>query len=43
MLDFCTKNLNSFSVPRKIVIMETLPRTKMAKLDFMAMSDPVPR
>ena len=43
VLDFCKQNLNSFSVPRKIVIMDTLPRTKMAKLDFMSMSDPVPR
>lgn len=43
VLDFCVANLNSFSVPRKIVIMEALPRTKMAKLDFMSMSDPVPR
>lgn len=43
VLDFCVANLNSFSVPRKIVIMDALPRTKMAKLDFMSMSDPVPR
>lgn len=43
VLDFCVKNLNKFSVPRKIVIMDSLPRTKMAKLDFMSMSDPVPR
>ena len=43
VLVFCKQNLNSFSVPRKIVIMDTLPRTKMAKLDFMSMSDPVPR
>lgn len=44
VLAFCEENLeNKFSVPRKIVIMDTLPRTKMAKLDFMSMSDPVPR
>lgn len=39
VLRFCTENFESFSVPRKIVIMDALPRTKLAKLDFMAMSD----
>lgn len=42
ILAFCEANLDKFSVPRKIVFMENLPRTKMDKLDFMAMSDPVP-
>ncbi len=39
VLRFCTENFESFSVPRKIVIMDALPRTKLAKLDFMTMSD----
>ncbi len=42
ILEFCQNNLNSFSVPRKIVIMDAMPRTKMAKLDFLAMTDPLP-
>lgn len=36
---FCKKNLARFSCPRKIEIMESLPRTKMAKIDFMKLSD----
>lgn len=43
ILDFCEKNLDRFSVPRKIVFLDALPRTKMDKIDFMAMSDPVPQ
>ncbi len=42
VLDFCKKNLDPFSVPRKIVFLDNLPRTKLDKLDFMTMSDPVP-
>ena len=36
---YCKKNLAKFSCPRKIEIMESLPRTKMAKVDFMKLSD----
>lgn len=36
---FCKKNLAKFSCPRKIEIMDSLPRTKMAKIDFMKLSD----
>lgn len=42
ILKFCEENLDKFSVPRKIVFLDNLPRTKMDKLDFMTMSDPVP-
>ena len=42
ILDYCEANFNRFSVPRKIVFMQALPRTKMDKMDFLAMSDPVP-
>ncbi|MGN1117003.1 MAG: hypothetical protein ACI4RU_00175, partial [Acutalibacteraceae bacterium] len=42
ILSFCEKNLDHFSVPRKIVFLDNLPRTKLDKLDFMSMSDPVP-
>ena len=41
-LAFCERELDHFAVPRKIEFMEALPRTKMDKLDFMAMSDKVP-
>lgn len=43
IFDFCKKNLNGFSVPRKIEFYEVLPRTKMDKLDFIKMSDAVPK
>ena len=36
---FCKKNLAKFSCPRKIEILESFPRTKMAKVDFMKLSD----
>lgn len=36
---YCKKNLARFSCPRKIEIMDAFPRTKMAKVDFMALSD----
>lgn len=42
VLSFCKKNLDPFSVPRKIIFMDNLPRTKLDKLDFLTMSDPVP-
>lgn len=36
---YCKKNLAKFSCPRKIEILDSMPRTKMAKIDFMALSD----
>ena len=39
ILAFCKKNLAKFSCPRKIEIFEAFPRTKMAKIDFMELSD----
>ncbi len=36
---YCKKNLAKFSCPRKIEIMDSFPRTKMAKVDFMKLSD----
>ncbi len=36
---YCRKNLARFSCPRKIEVMESFPRTKMAKVDFMSLSD----
>ena len=42
LFDYCQKHLNGFSVPRKIEFRASLPRTKMDKLDFMAMSDRLP-
>lgn len=36
---YCKKNLAKFSCPRKIEVLESFPRTKMAKVDFMKLSD----
>ena len=40
---FCEANLESISVPRKYEVMDLLPRTKMEKIDFMQLSDPIPQ
>lgn len=40
---FCEANLESIAVPRKYEIMDLLPRTKMEKIDFMKLSDPIPQ
>lgn len=42
LMKFCEENFEGYSVPRKIEIMELLPRTKMEKIDFVKLSDPVP-
>ncbi len=39
ILSYCKKNLAKFSWPRKIEIMDSFPRTKMSKIDFMKLSD----
>ncbi len=36
---FCKENFEGYGCPRKIIIMDSLPRTKMEKIDFMALSD----
>ncbi len=43
LMDFCKKNFEGYSCPRKIEIMEALPRTKMEKIDFVKLSDRAPR
>ena len=42
LMSFCKKNIESYSCPRKIFVMDALPRTKMEKIDFVALSDKVP-
>ena len=39
---FCKKNLSRFSCPRKIEVLDALPKTQMAKIDFMKLTDPFP-
>lgn len=39
---FCEEKLEKYARPRKYEILDLLPRTKMEKIDFMKLSDPVP-
>ncbi len=43
LMKFCKENLEGYSCPRKIFIMDLLPRTKMEKIDFVKLSDPIPQ
>lgn len=39
---FCEDNIEGYGCPRKYEVFDALPRTKMEKIDFMKLSDPVP-
>ncbi len=39
IISLCKKNLSKFSCPRKVEFMSSFPRTQMAKVDFMKLSD----
>ncbi len=39
LMKFCKDTFEGYSVPRKIEVMELLPRTKMEKIDFVKLSD----
>ncbi len=39
---YCKKKLSKFSCPKKIEIIDEMPRTKMAKIDFMKLCDSFP-
>ena len=43
LMRFCQQKFEGYSVPRKIFVMDALPRTKMEKIDFVKLSDPLPR
>lgn len=40
---FCEATFEAISVPRKYEIFDLLPRTKMEKIDFVKLSDPIPQ
>ena len=42
LMSFCKKNFEGYTCPRKIFFVDALPRTKMEKIDFVKLSDPVP-
>ena len=43
LMTFCKENIEGYACPRKIFFMPELPRTKMEKIDFVKLSDPVPQ
>lgn len=43
LMTFCKENLEGYACPRRIIVMDALPRTKMEKIDFVKLSDPVPQ
>ena len=43
LMTFCKENFEGYACPRKVFIMPELPRTKMEKIDFVKLSDPVPQ
>lgn len=43
LMTFCKENLEGYACPRKIFVMDELPRTKMEKIDFVKLSDLAPQ
>ncbi len=43
LMAFCKENFEGYSCPRGIFFVDALPRTKMEKIDFIKLSDPVPQ
>lgn len=43
LMNFCKENIEGYACPRKIEIMDLLPRTKMEKIDFVKLSDKAPQ
>lgn len=42
LMEFCKEHIEGYACPRKIEVMDLLPRTKMEKINFVALSDPIP-
>ena len=42
LMEFCKANFEGYACPRKVFFVDALPRTKMEKIDFLKLSDPVP-
>lgn len=42
ILNFCKENIEAYACPRRVEFFDLLPRTKMEKIDFIKLSDPVP-
>ncbi len=42
ILTFCKENIEGYACPRRVEFFDLLPRTKLEKIDFVKLSDPVP-
>lgn len=42
-MKFCEENFNKFSIPREIKVIDALPRTKIEKIDFLALTEKPPK
>lgn len=42
LMTFCKEHFEGYTCPRKIFFIDAIPRTKMEKIDFIKLSDPVP-
>lgn len=43
LMTFCKENFEGYACPKRIFFVDALPRTKMEKIDFIKLSDPVPQ
>ncbi len=43
LMTYCKENFEGYACPRKVFVVPELPRTKMEKVDFVKLSDPVPQ
>ena len=43
ILTFCKENIEGYACPRRVEFYDLLPRTKMEKIDFVKLSDPMPQ
>ncbi|MBQ7116730.1 MAG: acyl--CoA ligase [Clostridia bacterium] len=39
LIDFCKENFERYCCPKKVIIIDELPKTKMEKIDFISLSD----
>ncbi len=42
ILNYCKENIEGYACPRRVEFHELLPRTKLEKIDFVKLSDPIP-
>ncbi len=43
LMTYCKEHFEGYTCPRRIFFIDAIPRTKMEKIDFLKLSDPVPQ